>query len=171
MCGPALAVPLAIAATAVTATGQIVSGIGQANQAAYAAQVAEQNRRIAADQAKDAEANTAIAAQQRYRQLAQTRGAQQAAMAANGVDINFGTATELDRDTVMIGAEDIGQIYKAGNQKVIGLDREGWNYQAEANAQRAKASGAIVNGLFSAAGTALSGASQVAKMKAGMGGG
>lgn len=66
----------------------------------------------------------------------------------------------------MIGAEDVGQIYKAGSERTKGLDREAWNYGAEAKAQRSKASGAIVSGFISAASTALAGASQASMLKA-----
>lgn len=162
MCDP---VTLTVAATAVAATGQIVSGIGKSQQANYAAGIADQNRVAASKNAADAQDQTALEAQRRYRALAQTKGAQQAAMAANGVDINYGTAVDIQRDTAMIGAEDVGQIYKAGAAKVKGYDTEAWNYAGEANAQRAKAKGAIVDGIFGAAGTALGGASQIAKYK------
>lgn len=165
MCDP---VSLTIAAAAVTAGGQIAQGIGQAQQARYAASIADQNARLSADQAKRAEDNTAIEAQRRYRQSAQVMGAQQAAMAANGVDVSFGTAAQNNLDARMIAAEDVGQIYQQGSDTVKGLDIQGWNYRGEANAQRAKASGAIVNSVFSAASTALGGASQIAKMKKGV---
>ena len=108
MCDP---VTLTIAATAVTAAGQVASGIGQAQQARYAAAMSERNAKLDADQAKRAEENTALEAQRRYRQSAQMLGAQQAAMAANGVDINFGSALDLQRDSRMLAAEDVGQIY------------------------------------------------------------
>lgn len=157
-----------IASTAVSAGGQIVGAIGKSQQATYAASIAERNRVQAANQAKDAAENTALEAQRRYRQLNQTRGAQLAAMAANGVDLNFGTAVDVQRDTLMIGAEDVGQIYKAGNEKVKGFDNEAWNYAAEGAAQRAKAKGAIVEGVFGAAGTALGGASQLANYNRGL---
>lgn len=168
MCDPATMV---IAASAVAAASQVYSGFQQAGQARYAAGIADQNQRIAAQQAQDSENNTALEAQRRYRMLAQTKGAQEAALAANGVDLNFGTALDLQRDTAMIGAEDIGQIYKSGAERTRGLDIEGWNYGAEAKALRSKASGAIVGGFLNAAGTALGGASQVSKLKsaAGMG--
>lgn len=166
MCPPAIAPFLLAASTAVSAVGSVVSGIGQAQQARYAATVADRNATLAADQAKRAEENTAIEAQRRYRQSAQLMGAQQAAMAANGVDISFGTAAQNNLDARMIAAEDVGQIYQSGADTVKGLDIQGWNYRAEASAQRSKATGAIVNGLFSAASTALGGASQVAKMRA-----
>ncbi len=168
MCPPALAPFLLAATTAVSSVGSVISGIGQANQANYAATIADQNARLSADQAKRAEENTAIEAQRRYRQSAQVLGAQQAAMAANGVDLNFGTALDVSRDARMIAAEDVGQIYQQGADTVKGLDIQAWNYRGEANAQRAKASGALVSGIFGAAGTALGGASQFAKMKKGL---
>lgn len=170
MCGP-LAAPLMIASTVLTAGASIMGGIAANQQAGYAANIAEQNRRIANNQADDAANNTALEAQRRYRQIGQTKGAQQAALAANGVDINFGTSLDLQRDTAMIGAEDVGQIYKAGNENVIGFDREAWNYGAEASAQRAKGKGALVHGFLGAAATALGGASQLSKMKAPIGSG
>lgn len=165
------ATPLLIASAALSAGASIYGGFQQAAQARYAAGIADQNQRIAAQQAQDSENNTALEAQRRYRMLAQTKGAQEAALAANGVDLNFGTALDLQRDTAMIGAEDIGQIYKSGAERTRGFDIEGWNYGAEAKALRSKASGAIVGGFLNAAGTALGGASQTSKLKMAQGGG
>lgn len=166
MCDP---VTLTIAATAVTAGSQIMGGIASANQANYAAQIADRNAKISAQQANDATENTKLEAQRRYRQIADTKGRQQAALAANGVDINFGTSVDLQRDTAMLGAEDIGQIYKAGNEQAIGFDREAWNSRAEASAQRSKASNAKLLGFAEAFGTVLGGANQIAKYKKGQG--
>ena len=156
MCPPVLA----IAATAVTAAGQVLNGIGQSQQYRYQAQIDDQNNRLASDQARDSIDNTNLEAQRRYRRLADTQGKQQAAMAANGVDLNFGSPVDVQRDTAMIGGEDIGQIYKAGYQRTRGYDIDGWNYRSQAAANRARASGALMQGIFSGLGTALGGASQ-----------
>lgn len=169
MCLPA--VPALIAATALSSVGQIVGGIQQAGQMRYAAGIQEQNQRIAARQAQDSIENTQLEAQRRYRELAQTKGAQEAALAANGVDLGFGTALDLQRDTAMIGAEDVAQIYKGGMERTRALDTESWNYGAEAKSLRSKANGAVLNGFIGAASSALGGASQISKMKAGMGSG
>lgn len=165
MCDP---VTLTIAATAITAGGQIMSGISQQQQSNYAAGIATRNAGIAANQAKDAEANTQKEAQRRYRQSAQSLGAQQASLAANGVDINFGTSVALQGDSRMFAAEDVGQIYKAGSERAKGFDNEAYNYRAESEAQKAKGRGAMMEGLFGAAGTALGGATQVSKLKKGI---
>lgn len=168
MCLPA--VPLLIASTALAAGGQIMGGFQKAGQARYAAAIDDRNRSIAIQQANDSEQNTSLEAQRRYRALGQTKGTQEAAMAANGIDLNFGSALDIQRDTAMIGAEDVGQIYKAGNERTKAFDTEAWNYGADAKAQRSKASGAIVNGFIGAASTALGGASQTASLKAKLGG-
>ena len=163
MCDP---VTLTIAATAVAATGKIVAGQGQAKQYRYEAQVADQNARLANAQARDSIENTNVEAQRRYRQLSQTKGAQIASMAANGVDLNFGSAVGLQRDTAMIGAEDVGQVYKGGNERTKGYEVNALNYRSQAAGGRAKATGAIINSVFDAGSTALGGASQVSQMKA-----
>ena len=65
----------------------------------------------------------------------------------------------------MIGAEDIDQIYKCGNERTRGFDINAFNYKSEASANRAKASGALMKGIFDGLSTALGGASQAMGMK------
>ncbi len=162
MCGPAAA--LAIAAAAVTATGQVMNGIGQSQQDRYQAQVDDQNTKLANDQAHDSITDTNLEAQRRYRQLADAQGKQQAAMAANGVDLNFGSPVDLQQDTAMIGGEDVGQIYKTGYQRTHGYDIDAWNSRSQAAANRAKASGALTQGIFGGLSSALGGAKQAVEV-------
>ena len=162
MCDP---VSLAVAATVVSTLGSVSAGIGQAQQYRYQAQIADQNARLANDQARDSIDNTNLEAQRRYRELAQMKGAQTAAMAANGVDLNFGSPVAIQKDTVMIGAEDVGQIYKGGNERTRGFDINAFNYRSQASANRAQASGALMKGIFEGLSTALGGASQATGMK------
>ena len=162
MCDP---VSLAVASTVVATAGSVTSGIGQAQQDRYQAQIADRNARLAHDQARDSIENTNLEARQRYRELARMKCAQTAAMAANGVDLNFGSPVDIQKDTAMIGAEDIGQIYKGGNERTRGFDINAFNYRSQASANRAQASGALMKGIFDGVSTALGGASQVAGMR------
>jgi hypothetical protein len=162
MCDP---VSLAVASTVVATVGSVTSGIGEAQQYRYQAQIADQNARLANDQARDSIENTNLEARRRYREIAQTKGAQTAAMAANGLDLNFGSPVDIQKDTAMIGAEDVGQIYKGGNERTRGFDINAFNYRSQASANRAQASGALMKGIFGGVSTALGGASQVAGMK------
>ena len=161
MCLPAAA--LMIASTAISAAGSVVSGIGASQQANYSAQVNDQNAKLANEQAKDSLANTNLEAQRRYRQQAQTQGRQQAAMAANGVDLNFGSPVNVQQDSAMIGGEDIGQIYKSGFQQTRGHDIQAWNYASQAAADRARAKGAMLQGVMGGLSSVLGGASQLNK--------
>ena len=162
MCDP---VTLMVAATVVTMAGQVTSGIGQANQYKYQASIDKQNAAISNAQARDSIENTNLEAQRRARELAQTKGAQEAAMGANGISLDFGSAVDVQKDTAMIGAEDAAQIYKAGNERTKGYEIHAFNYNASAAANKEKAKGAMTQAIFGAASTALGGASQIAGMK------
>lgn len=166
MCLPAVAaIPLLAASTAISTVGTVIGAIGQANQANYQAKVNEQNAKLASQQAADAISNTNLEAQRRARALAATKGAQLAALAANGVDLNFGSAVDIQKDTAMIGNEDLSQIYRAGKARAEGYDISSFNYRSEAASNRAAASGAIFGGIAGGLGTALGGASQIAVLR------
>jgi hypothetical protein len=160
VCDP---VTLTIAATAVAVGGKVMAGVGQAQQYRYEAKVADQNAHLANDQARDSITNTNLEAQRRYRELSQTKGQQQAAMAANGLDLNFGSPADIQKDTAMIGAEDVGQIYKSGYELTRSHEINAFNFRSQAAGDKAKARGALINAGFEAVGTALGGASQAMK--------
>ncbi len=160
MCDP---VSLTIASTVVATASSVMSGIGASQQANYSAQVNDQNAKLASQQAKESIDNTKLEAQRRYRQQAQAQGQQQAAMAANGVDLNFGSPVNLQKDTAMMGAEDVGQIYKAGFQQTRGHDISAWNYSSQAAADRAKAKGAMLDGIMGGMKSVLGGATELNK--------
>lgn len=164
MCDP-VSMGLMIASAAVTAGGQVVSGIGQANQYKYQASIDKQNASIANGQARDSIENTNLEVQRRYREASRVQGQQQAAMAANGVSLDFGSAVDVQRDSKLIAAEDITQIYKAGNEKTKGFEINAFNYNSSAAANKEKASGAITSAIFGAASTALGAATQISKMR------
>lgn len=159
MCVPVLAAA-AIASAVVGSASQVMSGIAQSQQARYSANIADQNAHLAADQANDATLNTNLALRQRYREGAQTAGRQTAAMAANGIDLNFGSAVNVQEDTAMIVGEDAAQIAKQGFQQARGHDIEAWNYQSQAAADRAKGKSAMLQGIMGGISTALGAASQ-----------
>lgn len=151
------------AATAAETIGAVTAGIGQKQQYAYQAKIADQNARMANDQARDSIQNTNLEAQRRYRELSQVKGAQTAAMAANGIDLSFGSAADIQKDTAAIGAEDIAQIYKGGHERTRGFDLNAFNYHSQAAGDRAKGQGALIQGIFGGLSSALGGAAQIMK--------
>nr|WP_241527192.1 hypothetical protein [Sphingomonas turrisvirgatae] len=88
-------------------------------------------------------------------------------MAANGVDLGFGSALRVQQDTMMLAREDATSIARAADERVRGFDIRSSNARAEAKAARSRASGAIVGSIFDASKSILGGATQYTKWRAG----
>lgn len=163
MCAPPA---IAAAATVVSMGGQFISGMSAASQARSQAVYADRNAALSEEQARTSIENTNIEAQRRYRDASQLEGRQTAAMAANGIDLSFGSALDVQRDSKMIASEDVGQIYQGGYQRTRGFEIDASNYRGEAAAQRNRAKGIMIGTAFQMASTALGGASQIGGMNA-----
>jgi len=156
---------LTIAATAVATAGAGFQALQANAQNTYQARVADQNAKLSAEAANQEKQNAADAALQHYRKVAQLKGQQRAAMAASGLDVNFGNAADLTADTNMLAREDAARINQQGGQNIRTYDIEGANYRAKAAASRQAATGALIGGAFEMGSTALGGATQYSKMK------
>lgn len=178
MMGPALPV-IAIAATVigtgVTAysqyrAGQAASaqaqaqGQAQASQFQYQAAVADINRRTAERNQYLAERNAgyveaagARLADDRARRIRQTIGAQRAALAANGLLLDQGSAADMQGDTANLGRMALAEIGDNTRRQASGYRIAGVNARDEAEAAtlrgegyRASASNALSAGAFAA---------------------
>lgn len=158
---------LTIAATAVTALGQGYSALSANAQSRYEAKVATSNARLEESRAGDALQRGSSEAIRYQRQLSQEEGQQNAALAANGIDIGFGSAASVRADTARAGMEDTLAIYKNAAREAQGYEINSANYRSQASASRAQAKSAIVSGIFNIGSTVLGGATQISKMKAG----
>lgn len=162
MCDP---ISLTIAATAAATIGTGYSALQSAAQSRYQGQVADQNAKLANEAAKREEENTRDAALQHYRKVGALKGQQRVAMAAGGLDVNFGNAADLTADTDMLANEDVRRIYDQGAENVLGRNIESNNYRSQAKASRQAATGALVKGVFDVGSTALGGAKQYDALK------
>jgi len=146
MCSPTAALSL-------QGAGAINSTVGSY----YAAGAQRSALELQADLAEVSAKSTMLAGereQQRSRlNTAQVKGAQRAAMAANGVDLSSGTANRVLTSTDLVGEVDAQTI--AANAL-----RTAWGYRTQGAQSRATA-GAISPGM-SALTTLMGGASQVA---------
>src|SRR3546814_10733482 len=86
---------------------------------------------MASEAAAQEQENTRQSALQHYRQVAQLKGKQRAAMAANGIDLNFGSALDVQGDTEMLAREDTSRLYQQGFQRARGYDVESANSGAQ----------------------------------------
>lgn len=146
--------------------GQGYAALQSAAASKYEARVATQNAKLDSEAAHREEENTKTAALAHYRRVAQLKGEQRVAQAANGVSLDFGSAADVAADTDLLAREDAQRIYDTGAENVRGFDISANNYRSSAKASRFAAKGALKKGGLDMASTALGGATQYSKMKA-----
>lgn len=158
---------MGVAALPMMAAGVGLSAAGSYNQAAaqkgalnYDAIVNENNAQIAQYQAQVAQTVGARQEQNSRLQTADLYGAQRAGMAANGVALDQGSASDVLTSTRMMGERDALTIRDNTAQRVWEDQQQASNFRARANASRAAASS--VNPLLAGASSLLGGAGMVA---------
>lgn len=165
MCLPVAAVA-AIGAGVMSAAGSVMGGLQANAQGKYESAMAKRNaaleiegyheeREIAQDERRDF-----------WRKVGATKGQNIAAMAANGIDVSYGTAARIQEDTQMLAGEDAKNLYRNQQQRQRGRLINASNFTAEAKAARQRGKSAMIGSFFEAGGTLLGAASQAAGMKA-----
>lgn len=163
MCNPVLA--LTIAATAVSAVGTGMQAASSAAQSRYAARVADRNAQMEDLAARDAIDRGKVESQNYQRQASQMQGAQRASMAANGIDIDYGSAALVRGDSARFAGEDVQNIRQNSIREARGFEINAANYRSQAAGSRQAASAAVAQGIFGVASTVLGGAQQYQKLK------
>ena len=156
---------LLVASTLMGAAGQIQQGNAAAAARRYNQQVAEMNAKIADNQARDALERGKIEEQKKRREVAQISGRQQAAMAANGVDISFGSPLDVLADTAIQGELDALTIRSNTYREEYDYRVKGANQRAQGSLARMEGDAAKTGSLLSAGATILGGATNVAKYR------
>lgn len=163
MCEPTT---LAIIGTAVAATGAGVTAYMGYQQQQFRSKVAAQNAKMEGERA----ASEIQRGQEERRTLARKYGAlagsQRAAMAANGVDIAFGSAADMLGDTAQFYREDTQTAIENNAAAVKGIDISAANYMAESRAAKQAAKGELISGAFNVGSTILGGVGKVNKINA-----
>lgn len=164
MCGPAA---LALGAAVVTAAGTVYGGMAANAQGKYGQRVAEANVKAKGVEAQDAIERGKLESRKIDREYSQIGGQQRAAMAANGVALDYGSAEQVQQDTAMFRNEDRDAHAHNVIGEIRGLDMSIVNERAKGRAARAQGKAALTGSILSAGGSLLSGASQYGKMKQG----
>lgn len=155
----------AIAAVTSTVLGT-VSSVQQGKQQQamynYQAKVAEENAKIANKNAAT-ERQTGIeeARLQRMKTL-QAVGSQQAAMAANGMDVTQGTSLDIIEDTAAMGELDALQIQTNYERKAQSYEAQANNFNNQASMDVIAGKNAYTAGQIKAVQTGLNGVSKTA---------
>ena len=158
-----LMMALTIGSTIMGAAGQIQQGQATAAANKYQAKVATMNAAISDRRAKDALERGAKEEQQKRRETQQLLGKQQAAMAANGVDISFGSPLDVLVDSSVLGELDALTIRSNTYREEYDYKVQAANQRANADMSRGAAESAITGSYLGAAGTILGGAGNAYK--------
>lgn len=154
MCGvisPAVAAWVSVA-TAVASTA--VSVYSNVQQGKRADELAEYNAKLAENEAQDAR-NLATEKENTHRtKVAQLLSKQRATLGASNVDINSGSALQLQQDTTTLGEVDALRIRATGDKTVE-------SYESQAELNRLQGETAETQSYLNATGSFLSGASKV----------
>jgi len=156
---------LAIIGTTVAAAGSGVTAMQAYSQQKYQQKVADANAKLEDAAAADAIARGKVDRQNYMREASQAAGAQRAAMAANGIEVGFGSALTMRQDTAEAVERDAMTISANSEREAAGFDRQAGNYRAQAAASGQAASGALVSGAFGVGSTLLGGAQQYKRIQ------
>lgn len=158
-----LMMALTIGSTLMGAAGQIQQAQATAAANKYNAKVADMNAAISERRAKDALERGALAEQQKRRETAALLGKQKAAMAANGVDLTFGSPLDVIVDSATLGELDALTIRSNTYREEYDYRVDAANKRSQATMSRGAASSALTGGYLGAAGTVLGGAGNAYK--------
>ncbi|MCV6545693.1 MAG: hypothetical protein OIF56_00145 [Cohaesibacter sp.] len=150
---------LMIAGTMISAAGQMSQAHAQADAANYNARVAEMNAQIAEKRSKDAFERGQQDEQKKRQDVAQIQARQKAAMAANGVDLGYGSALDLLVDSATMGELDALTIRSNTAREAYNHDVDAVNKRSQSQLFRMEAKAAKTGGYLNAMGTLIGGAS------------
>lgn len=120
------------------------------SKAEYDANTFEINRRLAEFEAEDAIRRGGRAANQKKKETKQVIGSQRAALAAQGIEIDSGSAADIQESTAAIGAMDAITIKNNAYREAYGLKTQALNFGSQAAFSR-------ISGEASARNTLLAG--------------
>ena len=157
-----MGIPLAVITaigTVVGAAGAVYSGEAQAQSAQYQAKVASNNAIIARQNATHAAQVTAVQTEDEGIKAGQQDASVRAGLAANNLDINTGSASDVENSQRRIGLLDTATVANRGAEEQYGYSSQSQNFQSQSELDKAQAGFDQEGGLLKAGGSLLSGAS------------
>lgn len=145
------------------AVGNIESGYSNANAAKYQAQVAENNSAIAGRNAEFATQEGNVQAENQGLKNRSQAGSIIANTAANGIDVNSGSAKQVQQSQQILGNLDAMTIRSNAAREAYGYQTQAQNFTAEAALKSSEAKNDVSAGFMGAGSSLLSGASSLGK--------
>lgn len=146
---------------ATSAYGAIATGQANGMSADYAAAVARNNAVTAGYNADYALASGSQQEEGQQMKTKATLATQKSAQAANGIDVNSGTAVDVRRSTDELGHLDALTILNNAANKAAGFRAQQSNFTAEAGLDTMKGDTSRMSGYISGMGSLISSASSV----------
>lgn len=158
----AIPVVTAVITAAATVYSQVQASNAAKAQARYQQRIAENNKITADRAAEDARARGEADAQRRQQELSVLEGRQRAALAANGVVVDEGSALEIVEQTAARSELDALTIRSNAEREALGFEAQGTNFAqtAQFNALRAEQESEALP--FEVGGTLLTSSANVA---------
>ncbi len=158
MCGIAIAAAaLGVMGTAMGVVSSVQSANAQSAQYEYQAKVAAQNAKIAQSNADQKRQEGIEEARLQRMKTLQAVGSQQAAMAANGVDISSGTALDIVEDTAAMGELDALTTRYNYETQALAYEQQANNYSNQSNLDVIASQNAYSSGITNAVATGFNG--------------
>ncbi len=166
----AAALPIAaLVGAGISAYGTIEQGQATSNAASYQAAVAKNNQIIANQNASYAEQAGEAQATATSLKGAATGAKIKAAQAANGIDVNTGSAVDVQASQREVSQLDTETVLNNAELQAYGYRANATNFQAEAGLEQQKAEQAPIGADLGAAGNLLSSASSIGGKWSGFG--
>ena len=157
-----MAFPIAGAAAGLSLVGMFMGAYGQQKSAAINRKLTEYNVGVAEFQAEDAVRRGAVASRMRRQQTKQTIGSQRVSLARQGIDINDGSAVDVQENTAYLGELDAMTIKN-------NAAREAWGFKVDAANMRIRGEQMTSEANWNTAQTLLTGASNLLLASKGFG--
>lgn len=153
------------AGTAAGSIGDLVEGFGAGRASDFQAQIARNNAQIARMNAAAAGEAGDVAA---FNSMLRTRdivGRTKTAQAASGIDVNSGSAVDVQASERMLGMMDALTIRANAARAAYGYEAEAMSESARAGLLKRRGKMSRLRGLMDASGTFLGGASSVDRQR------
>lgn len=159
MCFATAAAIAGIAGAGISAVGSVEGGIAQSNAANYQAQVAANNAKIAQQNATSAIEAGQVKAQDQSLKEAEVGGEIKASQAASGIDVNSGSAVDVQAGQRAKGELDPEMMLHNAQLEAYGYRSQAVGYEAQSELDKTEAAQAPIGADLGAAGSLLSNAS------------
>ena len=145
--------------------GDLLEGFAGGSAADFQAQIARNNAEIAGRNAQGAREAGAVQALNSMLRTRAVVGQTKAAQAASGIDVNSGSAVDVQASERMLGMLDALTIRSNAARAAYGYEAEAGGYQARAKMLRQGGKMARIGGLMNASGTILEGATSADRQR------